>query len=58
MAKKRLSEKEKRQAARRIKKSYLELGWPISHLSLFEILQNRPKTRLLRGEFLKKLMKK
>lgn len=56
MAKK--SEKEKRQAMRRVKKKYLELGWPISRLSirekLLEILETRPKTRLLRGEFLKK----
>lgn len=70
MAKKSLSEKEKRQAMRRVEKKYIELGWPISRLSkreklrrffmddLFEILENRPKTRLLRGESLKKLVKK
>ncbi len=58
MAKK--SEKEKRQAMHRVEKKYLELGWPIlsKREKLRQFLENRPKTRLLRGEFLKKLMKK
>ena len=58
MAKK--SEKEKRQAMRRVEKKYLELGWPTLNKreKLLQFLENRPKTRLLRGEFLKKLVKK